>query len=133
MPHHPRRRGLLVRSDAERDSTSAATASLFEALAPVAALIVLVALSFFLFGTACLLASGYVSTSGHVAIDAIASRGGMESMLPTIWLVISAFAFGGIVEKTGVLEKIVASIAGLARTTAASWRASLQRSLRAIS
>lgn len=64
------------------------------------------------------LASGYVSTSGNVAIDAIASRGGMESMLPTIWLVMSAFAFGGIVEKTGVLEKIVATIAGLARTAA---------------
>ncbi len=60
------------------------------------------------------LASGYVSTSGDAAIDALASRGGMESMLPTIWLVMSAFAFGGIVEKTGVLERIVRPIAALA-------------------
>ena len=66
-------------------------------------------------GTWLALASGYVSTTGDPAIDSLASRGGMEAMLPTIWLVMSAFAFGGIVEKTGVLERIVAPIAALAR------------------
>ncbi len=61
------------------------------------------------------LASGYVSTTGDAAIDMLASRGGMDSMLATIWLVMAAFAFGGIVEKTGVLERIVAPIAALAQ------------------
>ncbi|MFD2250315.1 NhaC family Na+:H+ antiporter [Pseudochelatococcus lubricantis] len=60
------------------------------------------------------LASGYVSSSGDAAIDALASRGGMESMLPTIWLVVVAFAFGGVVEKTGVLDRIVTPIVSLA-------------------
>lgn len=62
------------------------------------------------------LASGYVSTTGDADIDALASRGGMESMLPTIWLVISAFAFGGIVEATGVLQRLVAPLVGFARS-----------------
>ncbi|UXN66858.1 Na+/H+ antiporter NhaC (plasmid) [Phyllobacterium sp. A18/5-2] len=52
------------------------------------------------------LASGYVSTSGDLTIDMLATRGGMSSMLDTIWLVITAFAFGGVVEKDGNLSSI---------------------------
>lgn len=43
------------------------------------------------------LASGYVSSTGVPALDMLVSRGGMSSMLNTIWLVIAAFAFGGVV------------------------------------
>lgn len=62
------------------------------------------------------LASGYVSTTGDADIDLLTSRGGMESMLPTIWLVMAAFAFGGIVEATGVLQRLVAPIVQAARS-----------------
>jgi NhaC family Na+:H+ antiporter len=56
------------------------------------------------------LASGYTSTTGYEAIDMLASRGGMERMLDTIWLIIVALAFGGVVEKAGVIERLVAPV-----------------------
>jgi Na+/H+ antiporter NhaC len=48
----------------------------------------------------------YQSNTGYAAIDRLASRGGMASMLATIWLVIAALAFGSVVEKIGVLERL---------------------------
>lgn len=65
------------------------------------------------------LASGYVSATGYPAIDQLVSRGGMASMLNTIWLVITALAFGGVVEKTGVLDRIITPIIGAATSMAA--------------
>jgi NhaC family Na+:H+ antiporter len=56
------------------------------------------------------LASGYTSTTGYEAIDLLASRGGMERMLDTIWLIIVALAFGGVVEKAGVIERLIAPV-----------------------
>jgi NhaC family Na+:H+ antiporter len=56
------------------------------------------------------LASGYKSDTGYAAIDVLVSRGGMESMLNTIWLVITALAFGGVVEKAGVLERLITPV-----------------------
>jgi len=56
------------------------------------------------------LASGYTSTTGHLAIDQLVSRGGMASMLNTIWLVIAALAFGGVIEKAGVLDRLIRPI-----------------------
>ena len=47
------------------------------------------------------LASGYNSTSGFAPMDQLASRGGMKSMLNTIWLIVTALGFGGAVEKIG--------------------------------
>ena len=49
-------------------------------------------------GTWLALASGYKSTTGFAPIDLLASRGGMDSMLNTIWLIVTALAFGGVVE-----------------------------------
>lgn len=63
------------------------------------------------------LASGYVSTTGHEALDELASRGGMRSMLTTIWLIIAAFAFGGIAEKTGILDRLITPIVNAAKST----------------
>jgi NhaC family Na+:H+ antiporter len=65
------------------------------------------------------IASGYVSTTGHAAIDQLASRGGMESMLNTIWLIIAALAFGGVVEKAGVIERLVAPVLAAVKSTGA--------------
>jgi NhaC family Na+:H+ antiporter len=56
------------------------------------------------------LASGYTSSTGYETIDLLASRGGMERMLDTIWLIIVALAFGGVVEKAGVIERLIAPV-----------------------
>ncbi len=53
------------------------------------------------------LANGYEGSTGITMLDQLVSRGGMESMLDTIWLVITALAFGGVVEKAGVLERLI--------------------------
>ena len=62
------------------------------------------------------LASGYTSTSGFQPMDELASRGGMESMLGTIWLIVAALAFGGVVEKAGVLDKLITPIIARAKS-----------------
>jgi NhaC family Na+:H+ antiporter len=64
-------------------------------------------------------ASGYVSTTGQPAIDQLVTRGGMESMLNTIWLIITALAFGGVVEKAGMLDRLIAPIIAMAKSTGA--------------
>jgi NhaC family Na+:H+ antiporter len=53
------------------------------------------------------LAEGYEADTGNAAIDQLVTRGGMASMLNTIWLVITALAFGGVVEKAGVLDRLI--------------------------
>ena len=63
------------------------------------------------------LASGYKSSTGDAAIDQLISRGGMESMLNTIWLIITALAFGGVVEKVGVLDRLITPIIDAAKST----------------
>jgi NhaC family Na+:H+ antiporter len=65
------------------------------------------------------LASGYQSSAGHAAIDVLASRGGMDSMLNTIWLVITALAFGGVVEKVGVLDRLITPVIEKAKSDGA--------------
>ena len=62
------------------------------------------------------LASGYTSSTGHPSIDQLVSRGGMASMLNTIWLIITALAFGGVVEKAGVLDRIITPIVRAAKS-----------------
>jgi NhaC family Na+:H+ antiporter len=65
------------------------------------------------------LASGYVSSSGHAMVDQLASRGGMDSMLNTIWLVITALAFGGVIEKMGALERLMAPVIAAVKSAGA--------------
>ena len=65
------------------------------------------------------LASGYQSTTGLAPIDVLATRGGMESMLNTIWLVVTALAFGGIVEKAGYLKRVIDPIVDVAKSAGA--------------
>ena len=62
------------------------------------------------------LADGYHSSTGEPAIDQLISRGGMESMLGTIWLIITALAFGGVVEKAGVLDRLITPVIDAAKT-----------------
>jgi NhaC family Na+:H+ antiporter len=65
------------------------------------------------------LASGYTSTTGFAPMDMLATRGGMDSMLNTIWLIVTALAFGGVVEKAGVLERLITPIIERAKSDGA--------------
>ncbi len=53
------------------------------------------------------LADGYVSTTGVTEVDDLLTRGGMSSMLVTIWLIITALAFGAVLEHTGMLQRLI--------------------------
>jgi Na+:H+ antiporter, NhaC family len=60
---------------------------------------------------------GYRSASGNEALDNLLSRGGMASMLSTVWLILAAMMFGAVMETTRMLQKIAATILGLVRGT----------------
>jgi NhaC family Na+:H+ antiporter len=62
------------------------------------------------------LASGYVANTGATDIDSLLSRGGMESMLGTVWLIMTALAFGAVVEHAGLLARLVNPILDRARS-----------------
>ncbi|MDJ0919188.1 MAG: Na+/H+ antiporter NhaC [Woeseiaceae bacterium] len=63
------------------------------------------------------LADGYVSNTGVAEVDDLLSRGGMSSMLVTIWLILSAMAFGAVLEKSGMLMRLIQSALSAAKTT----------------
>jgi NhaC family Na+:H+ antiporter len=65
------------------------------------------------------LTTGYRSSTGIAPIDLLATRGGMESMLNTIWLVVTALAFGGVVEKAGYLKRVIDPIVDAAQSAGA--------------
>ena len=50
---------------------------------------------------------GYTSDSGNHFLDALLSKGGMSSMLNTVWLIICALGFGGVLERTGILNYLL--------------------------
>jgi NhaC family Na+:H+ antiporter len=54
--------------------------------------------------------SGVALDTGNKVIDDLLSGGGMGSMLNTIWLIISAMTFGSIMEKVGLLKRVVDSL-----------------------
>jgi NhaC family Na+:H+ antiporter len=53
------------------------------------------------------MATGFAISTGFPGLDDLFSRGGMASMLTTVWLVISAMAFGGVLEFTGLLNRLL--------------------------
>ena len=61
--------------------------------------------------------SGFALESGVEIVDDLLTRGGMASMLNTIWLVICALAFGAVLETTNILKKLVESVLLLANST----------------
>jgi Na+:H+ antiporter, NhaC family len=60
------------------------------------------------------MATGFISDSGVPQIDDLFSRGGMASMLTTIWLVLGALSFAAVMEHAGFLQRLLAPI--VART-----------------
>ncbi|TPV93230.1 MAG: Na+/H+ antiporter NhaC [Myxococcales bacterium FL481] len=60
---------------------------------------------------------GFASTTGHAAMDELLSRGGLRSMTDTVFLVIIAMAFGGVLERTGMLRVVAVQLLARARST----------------
>jgi NhaC family Na+:H+ antiporter len=58
---------------------------------------------------------GFRISSGNEALDNLLTRGGMSSMLSTVWLILSAMAFGAVMETTGMLQRIAKTILGAVR------------------
>lgn len=58
--------------------------------------------------------AGYEAQTGNAVLDDLLSKGGMASMLNTVWLIVCAMAFGGVMEKTGLLQKLVELILAVA-------------------
>ncbi len=48
--------------------------------------------------------------TGNIAVNKLVSTSGMSGMLNTIWLIICAMSFGGVMEATGLLKKITESL-----------------------
>ena len=71
---------------------------------------------------------GFKLESGNKALDDLLSRGGMASMLPTVWLIIAAMMFGAVMETTGMLQRIAASILSAVRGTGSLIAATLATS-----
>jgi Na+:H+ antiporter, NhaC family len=64
------------------------------------------------------MANGFVSTSGIEPIDDLFSRGGMASMLTTVWLILGALSFAAIMEHAGLLNRLIDPL--IAKATSAA-------------
>jgi NhaC family Na+:H+ antiporter len=53
------------------------------------------------------LAWGYTAESGNPAIDTMLTRGGMAGMMGTVWLILTALAFGATVEHAGLIVRLI--------------------------
>ncbi|UII29301.1 Na+/H+ antiporter NhaC [Fulvivirga maritima] len=56
-------------------------------------------------------------TTGNEMVDSLLSSSGMQGILPTVWLIICAMIFGGVMEGNNMLKVIAASIIKLAHST----------------
>ena len=71
---------------------------------------------------------GYTLQSGNAVIDELLSRGGMASMLMTVWLIMTAMMFGAVMEVTGMLQAIAQRILRTVRGTGSLIAATLATS-----
>lgn len=62
------------------------------------------------------MANGYQENSGIADIDRLLSRGGMDSMLLTLWIIIGAVTFGTLMEEFGLLTKLINPMLTRAKT-----------------
>ena len=60
---------------------------------------------------------GFTLESGNPALDDLLSRGGMASMLMTVWLIMTAMMFGAVMETTGQMEAIAERILRFVHST----------------
>ncbi|EIM30241.1 Na+/H+ antiporter NhaC family protein [Microvirga lotononidis] len=64
------------------------------------------------------MATGYQANSGIPAVDGLLTRGGMDSMLMTIWLILGALTYGSLLKEFGLLSKLVMPTIRMSRTPA---------------
>lgn len=64
------------------------------------------------------LSDGTQVSSDNAALADLLSGGGMSSMLNTVWLVICAMTFGGVMEQTGLLRRVLQTLLRLIKTSA---------------
>jgi len=50
---------------------------------------------------------GFALNSGNETLDDLMTRGGMSSMLNTVWLILCAMVFGAVMDHTGLLGRLV--------------------------
>ena len=58
-------------------------------------------------GTWQTLFDGFALSSGNATLDELMTRGGMSSMLNTVWLILCAMVFGAVMDHTGLLRCLV--------------------------
>ncbi|MFB4268383.1 Na+/H+ antiporter NhaC [Nonomuraea sp. GTA35] len=63
------------------------------------------------------MANGFDKSSGLADVDRLLSRGGMDSMLPTLWLIVGAVTFGTLLEEFGLLHRLIEPTVRAARST----------------
>lgn len=54
--------------------------------------------------------AGFVSTTGVPMVDELLTRGGLDSMMNTVALILCALSFGGIMERTGILQVLAEAL-----------------------
>jgi len=63
------------------------------------------------------MATGFILNTGVEQVDSLFSRGGMSSMLTTVWLILGALSFAAIMEHAGFLNRLIEPIIERATTT----------------
>ena len=63
------------------------------------------------------MATGFSIDSGIADIDRLLSRGGMDSMLLTLWLIIGAVTFGTMLEEFGLIDRLIDPMIAAATST----------------
>ena len=61
--------------------------------------------------------AGFEGNTSNEELNQLISKGGIASMLNTVWLIISALAFGGVLEKTGILKQILDAVLRAVKST----------------
>jgi NhaC family Na+:H+ antiporter len=62
-------------------------------------------------------ANGFSIDTGIGEIDRLVSRGGMDSMLMTVWLIIGAVTFGALLDELGLINRLVDPMITAAKST----------------
>lgn len=60
---------------------------------------------------------GFVLNSGNSTLDDLMTRGGMSSMLNTVWLILCAMVFGAAMDYTGLLQRLVQTTLSFVHST----------------
>jgi NhaC family Na+:H+ antiporter len=61
--------------------------------------------------------AGFEGTTSNEELNRLISKGGIASMLNTVWLILSALAFGGVLERTGILKQILDAVLKAVKST----------------